>query len=100
MKSTWIHYSDWKRRIDDFFNYVEELLTHYFTRRVLRLKDAMDIHWINCIEPEISANHIKDWEQLEEAIIRRMDKIFPIMKKILWTGITGQKNGKKLHTCS
>ena len=37
MKSTWIEYKDWKRRIDDHFNYVEELPTHYFTRRVLRL---------------------------------------------------------------
>ena len=40
------------------------------------------MHWINYIEHEISANNIKDWEQLEEAIIRRMDEIFPIMKRM------------------
>ena len=70
---------DWKRRIDEHFDYVERLPSCYFNRRVLRLKDAMDIHWINYIECEISANHIKDWEQLEDAIIKRMDEILPVM---------------------
>ena len=40
----------------------------------------MDIHWINFIEHEIAANHIKDWDQLDEAIILRMDEIFQVMK--------------------
>ena len=44
MKSTWIEYKDWKRRIVEHFDYVEHLPTQYFTRRVLLLKYAMDIH--------------------------------------------------------
>ena len=80
MKSTWIQYIDWKRRIEAHFDYVERLPSQYFNRRVLGLKDAMDIHWINFIDREIAANHIKDWDQLEEAII--MDEIFPLKKRM------------------
>ena len=75
MKSTWIQYLDGKRRTDAHFDSVERLPSRYFHRRVLRLKDAMDIHWINYIEREIAANHINDWEQLEDDIILRMDEI-------------------------
>ena len=50
MKSTWIEYKDWKRRIDEHSDYVEQLPNKYFTRRVLRLKDAMDIHCMNYIK--------------------------------------------------
>merc|ERR1711954_598896 len=46
MQSTWIQYLDWKRKIDTHFNYVEKLPTTQLERRVIRLQDAMDIHWI------------------------------------------------------
>ena len=82
MKSTWIQYIDWKRRIDDHFNYVEILPSRQFNRRVLRLKVAMDIQWINYIDQESAANHIKDWEQLDDAILLRMDEIFLVIKRM------------------
>ena len=36
MKSTWIQYIDWNRRIDNHFNNVERLSTRQFNRRVLK----------------------------------------------------------------
>ena len=98
MKSTWIEYKDLKRRIDEHFDHVEQLPTQYFTRRVPRQKDAMDIHLINYIKREISANNIKDWEQLEEAIMRRMDEIFPIMKRMTTAMDLKQDKGECLIT--
>ena len=38
MKTTWIEYIDWKRKIDNHFNYVEKLASHEVERRVLRLR--------------------------------------------------------------
>ena len=39
MKTNWIDYIDWKRKIDNHFNYVEKLASHEVQRRVLRLKE-------------------------------------------------------------
>ena len=50
MKSTWIQYLEWKRRLDNHFNHVEGLSTLQFDRRVIRLHDTMDVHWIHHIE--------------------------------------------------
>ena len=44
MKTDWIKYIDWKRKIDNHFNYVEKLASHEVERRVLRVQDAMDTH--------------------------------------------------------
>ena len=96
MKSIWIQYIDWKRRIDNHFNHVERLSTHQFDRRVLRLKDALDVQWIHYIECEIAANHVRDWDQLEEAIIKRMDEIFPVMKRMTTAMNLKQDNGECL----
>merc|ERR1711954_135672 len=74
MKSTWIDYTDWKRRIDEHFEQVKQLLKHQFRRKVLRLKDAMDSQWINYIKTEIRAKNLKTWEPKEAAIIHRMDE--------------------------
>ena len=35
MKTNWIDYIDWKRKIDNHFNYVEKLASHKVQRRVL-----------------------------------------------------------------
>ena len=50
MKSTWIQYLDWKKRLDNHFNHVERLSTLQFDRRVLRLHDTMDVQWTHHIE--------------------------------------------------
>ena len=71
-----------ERRIDNHFNHVERLSTLQFDRRVLRLQDAMDIQWIHYIGCEIAANNVKDWDQLEVATVKRMDEIFPVMKRM------------------
>ena len=96
MKSTWIQYLDWKRRVDEHFDQVKQLPKRLFTRRVLRLKDAMDTQWINYIECEIRVNNIKDWDQLEEAIIHRMDEIFSKMKRMTTTMNLRQDKGECL----
>ena len=70
MKTTWIQYMDWKRKIDNHFKFVEKLATHEIERRVLRLQDAMDIHWIKYIEHEIMANNIRDWQGVEDLIVK------------------------------
>ena len=69
MQSTWIEYLDWKRKIDTHFKYVERLPTTQLERRVIRLQDAMDIHWIKYIDQEIRANNVRDWQGLEELIL-------------------------------
>ena len=68
MKSTWIQYLEWKRRLDNHFKHVERLSTLQFDRRVIRLHDAMDVQWIHHIEREIMANNVRDWEQMEACI--------------------------------
>ena len=83
MKTNWIEYIDWKRKIDNHFNYVEKLASHEVERRVLRLQDAMDIHWINHLNHKIMAKNIRDWQGVEELIIKRMDQIFPKMKRVM-----------------
>ena len=62
--------------------HVERLSTLHFDRRVIRLHDAMDAQWIHYIECKIQANNVRDWEQLKLAIIKRMDEIFPVMKRM------------------
>ena len=96
MKSTWIQYIDWKRRLDNHFNHVERLSTLQFDRRVRRLHDAMDAQWIRYIEREISANNVRDWEQLELAIVKRMDEIFPVKKRMMKAMNLKQKPGECL----
>ena len=45
----------------------------------------MDSQWINCIETEIRVKNIQTWEQVEAAILHRMDEIFPKMKRMMTT---------------
>ena len=96
MKSTWIQYIDWKRRLDNHFNHVERLSTIHFDRRVIRLHDAMDVQWIHYIERKIAANNVRKWDQLEEALEKRMDEIFPVMKRMTTAMNLKQKPGECL----
>ena len=73
---------DWKRRLDNHFKHVERLSTLQFDRRVIRLHDSMDVQWIHHIEREIMANNVRYWEQMEACIEKRMDEIFPAMKRM------------------
>ena len=70
MQTTWIQHLDWKRKIDNHFIYVERLSTREIERRVLRLQDAMDIHWIKYIDQEIMANNVRDWQGVEDLIVK------------------------------
>ena len=74
---------DWKRKIDTHFKYVERLPTTQLERRVIRLQDAVDVHWIEYIDQEIIANNVRDWQGLEELMVRRIDEIFPVMKRMM-----------------
>ena len=96
MKATWIQYIDWKRKIDNHFKYVENLSTSEIERRVLRLQDAMDIHRIKYIEHEIMANNVRDWQGVEDLIVKRMDKIFPKMKRVMSAMTLKQDRGEDL----
>ena len=57
------------------------------------MKDSTDSQWINCNKREIRVNNIKNWEQLEKAIVHRMDEIFPKMKRMTTTMILRQDKG-------
>ena len=73
MQTTWIQYLDWKRKIDNHFKYVERLSTPQIERRVLRLQDAMEVHWIKYIDQDIMVNNVRDWQGVEDLIVKRMD---------------------------
>ena len=94
MQTTWIQYIDWKRKIYNHFKYVEKVSTRGIERRVLRLQDAMDIHWIKYIEHEIMANNVRDWQGVEDLIVKRMDKIFPKMKRVMTAMTLKQDKGE------
>ena len=96
MKTTWIQYIDWKRKIDNHFKYVEKLSTHEIERRVFRLHDAMDIYWIKYIEHEIMANNVRDWQGVEDLIVKRMDEIFQKMKRVITAMTLKQDKGEDL----
>ena len=96
MKTDWIEYIYWKRKINNHFNYVEKLASHEVERRVLRLQDAMDIHWINHLNHEILAMNIRDWEGVEELIIKRMDQIYPKTRRVMSTVTLTQNDGEDL----
>lgn len=98
MKSTGIDYINWRKKIDDHFDHVEQLLTSAFKRRVFRLKDAVDAQWINYIDTHIRANSLKPWEEVEAAMIYRMDEIFPKMKRMTTTIGLKQKPEEDLFT--
>merc|ERR1711954_24617 len=78
-----IEYIDWKRKINNHFNYVEKLASHDVQLRVIRLQDAMDSSWINYLNHEIHAGNVVNWEGVEELIVKRMDQIFPKMKRVM-----------------
>ena len=93
MKSTWIDYINWKGKIDENFDQVEQTPKNEFRKRAFRRKDALDTQWINYIETEIRAKNIKTWEKLEAAILSRMDEIFPKMKRMTTTIGLRQEKG-------
>ena len=43
----------------------------------------MDIHCIKYIDQEIMANNVRDWQGLEELIVKRIDEIFHKMKRVM-----------------
>ena len=96
MKTNWLQYIDWKRKVDIHFNYVEKLATHDIQRRVIRLHDTMDSSWINYLNQEILANNVVEWEQVEAIIIKRMDQIFPKMRRVIAAITLTQDNGEDL----
>merc|ERR1711954_199639 len=96
MQTTWIQYLNWKRKIDNHFKYVEKLSTREIERRVFRLPDAMDIHWIKYIEHKIMANNVRDWQGVEDLIVKRMDQIFPKMKRVMSAITLTQDKGEDL----
>merc|ERR1711954_286562 len=96
MKTTWIQYMDWKRKIDVHFNYVEKLATNDIQRRIIRLHDTMDSSWINHLNQEIQANNVVEWEQVVAILERRMDQLFPKMRRIIAAVTLTQKNGEDL----
>ena len=62
----------------------------------MRLQDAMDIHWIKYIDQEIMANNVRDWQGIEDLIVKRMDKIFPKMKRVMTAMTLKQGDGEDL----
>merc|ERR1712081_13899 len=95
-KTDWIEYLNWMRKIDDHFNYVEKLASHDVQLRVIPLQDAMDSSWINYLNHEIHARNVVNWEGVEEIIIRRMDQLFPKMKRVMTAVTLTQDDGEDL----
>merc|ERR1711954_125076 len=91
-----IEYIDWKRKINNHFNYVEKLASHDVQLRVIRLQDAMDSSWINYLNHEIHARNVVEWEGVEELIVKRMDQIFPKMKRVMTAVTLTQDDGEDL----
>merc|ERR1711954_209127 len=98
MQTTWIQYINWKRKIDNHFKYVEKLSTSEIEMRVLRFLDAMDIHWIKYIKHEIMANNVRDWQGVEDLIVKQMDELFPKMKRVMSAVTLTQDKGEDLHS--
>merc|ERR1711954_392325 len=61
-----------------------------------RLHDTMDSSWINHLNQEILANNVVEWEQVIAIIERRMDQIFPKMRRIIAAITLTQDNGEDL----
>merc|ERR1711954_120001 len=91
-----IQYINWKRKIDNHINFVEKLASHDVQLRVIRLQDAMDSSWINYRNHEILAKNVVEWEGVEELIVKRMDQIFPKMKRVMSAVTLTQDNGEDL----
>merc|ERR1712081_34166 len=95
-KSTWLEYQDWMRKINRHFNYVEKLSTNDIQRRIIRLHDTMDLSWINHLNQQIQANNVIEWDQVVAILERRMDQIFPKMRRIIAAVTLKQKEGEDL----
>ena len=85
-----------REKIDNHFNYVEKLASHDVQLRVIRLQDAMDSSWINYLNHEIHARNVVNWEGVEELIVRRMDQLFPKMKRVMTAVTLTQDDGEDL----
>merc|ERR1712081_45450 len=95
-KSTWLEYQDWMRKINRHFNYVEKLSTNDIQRRIIRLHDTMDLSWINHLNQQIQANNVIEWDQVVAILERRMDQIFPKMRRIIAAVTLKQEEGEDL----
>merc|ERR1712081_9560 len=93
---TWLEYQDWMRKINVHFNFVEKLVTNDIQRRIIRLYDTMDSSWINHLNQEIQANNVIEWDQVVAILERRMDQIFPKMRRIIAAVTLKQKEGEDL----
>merc|ERR1711954_213780 len=78
------------------FNFVEKLASHDIQLRVIRLQDAMDSSWINYLNHKIHAKNVVEWKGVEELIDKRMDQIFPKMKRVMSAVTLTQDDGEDL----
>ena len=56
----------------------------------------MDSSWINYLNHEIHARNVVNWEGVEELIVRRMDQLFPKMKRVMTAVTLTQDDGEDL----
>ena len=56
----------------------------------------MDSSWINYLNHEIHARNVVEWEGVEELIVKRMDQIFPKMKRVISAVTLTQGDGEDL----
>merc|ERR1711954_165260 len=91
-----IQYINWKRKIDNHINFVEKLASHDVQLMVIQLQDAMDSSWISYLNHEIPARNVVEWEGVEDLIVKRMDQIFPKMKRVMTAVTLTQDEGEDL----
>merc|ERR1712081_100576 len=56
----------------------------------------MDSSWINYLNHEIHARNVVEWAGVEDIIVKRVDQIFPKMKRVMTAVTLTQDEGEDL----
>ena len=96
LKSTWIDYCQWKDKIDQHFKFTEQLDESAYIPRYNRLKDAMDPGWIHYLDQQMKTSKINCWKDIVDSLEKKMNDIYPIMKRMMTVIEMKQQKGETL----